>query len=147
MYIWIEKVGMINLGTIIIRYYSCIYHIQRRRDSHKESLRVKVYITGNEHISTDVSHILQDSLHWRHNGHDGISNYQPRDCLLNRLFRRRSNKTSKLRVTGLCAGNSPVPGEFSAQMASYAENVSIWWRHHVLDWYYFTVEIMRMRQY
>ena len=29
------------------------------------------------------------------------------------------------------AGNSPVPGEFSAQMASNAENVSIWWRHHV----------------
>ena len=27
----------------------------------------------------------------------------------NRLFRRRSRKTSKLRVTGLCAGNSPGP--------------------------------------
>ena len=39
-------------------------------------------------------------------------------------------KTSKLRFTGLCAGNSPVAGEFPAQMASYAENVSIWWRHH-----------------
>ena len=24
-----------------------------------------------------------------------------------------------------------IPGEFPAQMASYAENVSIWWRHHV----------------
>ena len=41
-------------------------------------------------------------------------------------------KTSKLRVTGLCAGNSPAPGEFPAQMASNAENVSIWWRHHML---------------
>ena len=41
---------------------------------------------------------------------------------------RRSNKTSKLRVTGLCAGNSPGTGEFPAQRAS---NVSIWWRHHV----------------
>ena len=29
--------------------------------------------------------------------------------LLNRLFWRRSKKTSKLRVTGLCAGNSPGP--------------------------------------
>ena len=44
----------------------------------------------------------------------------------NRLFRRRSTKTSKLRVTGHCAGNSPVIGEFPAQMASNAENVSIW---------------------
>ena len=42
----------------------------------------------------------------------------------------RSKKTSKLRVTGLCAGNSPMTGEFPAQMASNAENVSIWWRHH-----------------
>ena len=40
-------------------------------------------------------------------------------------------KISKLRVTGLCAGKSPGPGEFPAQMASNAENVSIWWRHHV----------------
>ena len=39
-------------------------------------------------------------------------------------------KTLKLRVTGLCAGNSPVTGEFPAQMTSNAENVPIWWRHH-----------------
>ena len=39
------------------------------------------------------------------------SNHQSYDCLHNRLFRRRSKKTSKLRVTGLCAGNSPVAGE------------------------------------
>ena len=70
------------------------------------------------------------TLRWRHNERDSVSNHQPHDCLLNRLFRRRSKKTSKLRVTGLCVGNSPGTGEFSAQMASYAENVSIWWRHH-----------------
>ena len=69
-------------------------------------------------------------LRWRHNDHAGVSNHQPHGCLLNRLFRRKSKKTSKLRVTGLCAGNSPGTGEFPAQMASYAENVSIWWRHH-----------------
>ena len=40
-------------------------------------------------------------------------------------------KTSKLRVIGLCAGKSPVTGEFSAPRASNAENVSIWWRHHI----------------
>ena len=71
-----------------------------------------------------------NTLQWRHNWHDSVSNHQPHDCLLNRLFRRRSKKTSKLLVTGLCAGNSPGTGEFSAQMASNAENVSIWWRHH-----------------
>ena len=49
---------------------------------------------------------------------------------LNRLFRCWSKKTSKLRVIGLCAGNSPVTGDFPAQRTSNAENVSIWWRHH-----------------
>ena len=39
-------------------------------------------------------------------------------------------KTSLLRVTCLCAGNSPGSGEFPTQMANNAENVSIWWRHH-----------------
>ena len=70
------------------------------------------------------------TLHWRHNDHDCVSNHQPYDCLLYRLFRRRSKKTSQLRVTGLCVGNSPGTGEFPAQMASNAKNVSIWWRHH-----------------
>ena len=66
-----------------------------------------------------------ESLPWRHNGREGFSNHEPRHCLHSRLSRRRSKKTSKLRVTGLCVGNSPVAGEFPAQMASYAVNVSI----------------------
>ena len=61
---------------------------------------------------------------------DGVSNQQPRDYLLNRLFRQRSKKASRLRVTGPCEENLPVTGEFPAQMASNAEKVSIWWRHH-----------------
>ena len=54
------------------------------------------------------------SLQWRHN-----------QCI-------GSKKTSKLRITGLCEENSPVTGEVPAQRANNAENVSIWWRHHVL---------------
>ena len=69
------------------------------------------------------------SLQWRYNGHDGISNYHPYHCLLNRLF---SGRTSKLRVTGLCEENSPVTGEFPTQRASNTENISIGWRHHVI---------------
>ena len=70
------------------------------------------------------------SLQWRHNGWDCVSNHQPEHYILNRLFGRISAKTSKLCVTGLCAGTSTVTGEFPAQMASNAENASIWWRHH-----------------
>ena len=56
------------------------------------------------------SHVLNllISLVWRHDGRDGVSNHQLHDGLLNRLFRRRLKKTSKLRVIGLCA----VTGEF-----------------------------------
>ena len=57
-------------------------------------------------ISTPTVSII---LYWRHNDHDGVSNHQPLGCLLNRLFRRRSKKPSKLRVTGLCVGKSPGP--------------------------------------
>ena len=73
------------------------------------------------------------ALQWRNNGCDGVSNHQPYDKLLNYLIRRGSKKTSKVRVTGLCAGNSQVTGEFPAQMASNAENVSIWWRHYFIS--------------
>ena len=54
-----------------------------------------------------IQEILLPPLQWCHNGGNSISNHQPHDCLLNGLFRRRSKKTWKLRVTGLCAGNSP----------------------------------------
>ena len=78
-----------------------------------------------------TGHAALVSLQWRDSERDGVSNHQAHDCLLKRLFRRRSKKTSKLRTTGLCAGNSPVSSEFPTQRASNAENVSIWWRHHV----------------
>ena len=41
-----------------------------------------------------------------------------------------AEKTSKLRVTGLCERNSPVTSEFPAQRISSGENVTIWWYHH-----------------
>ena len=68
-------------------------------------------------------------LHYR--GRDGVSNHQHHDCLLNHSSSRWSKKTSKFRATSLCAGNSPMNGAFPAQRARNAENVSIWWRHHV----------------
>ena len=59
-----------------------------------------------------LNYITACQLLWRHNDSDGVSNHQPHDCLLDRLFGRSSKKTSKLRVIGLCEGNSPVTGEF-----------------------------------
>ena len=85
-----------------------------------------MWVSNSMLVITSI--IIDSPLQWRHNGCDGLSSHQPLYCLPQRLFRRRSKKTPKLRVTGLCAW--PVTGEFPAQMASNAENVSIWWRHH-----------------
>ena len=66
-------------------------------------------------------------------------NHQPRGCLLNRLFGRRSKKTSKLRLTGLCAGNSPVTGE-------RASNVEIFPFDDVIMSIYLTLASLFQRQ-
>ena len=65
--------------------------------------------TWNLSISIVMKHLFP--LHWRHNERDGVSNHRRLDYLLDRFIRRRSKKTSKFRVTGLCAGNSPLTGD------------------------------------
>ena len=85
----------------------------------------RIYGEDIDQVNTVTNINDSFTLHWRHNVRDGAPNHQPHYCLLNRLFRRRSKRTSKLRVTGLCTGNSPLTGEFPTQRASNAENVSI----------------------
>ena len=65
------------------------------------------------------------TLQWRHNGCDSVSNHHPHDYLLNCLFRRRSKKTSKLRVTGLCAGNSPHKWPVTRKMFPFDDVIMI----------------------
>ena len=76
----------------------------------------KLLVVPKALISVHLTHSFRvqnteilNTLRWRHNGCDSVSNHQPRECLLRRLIRRTSKKTSKLRVTGLCVGNSPGP--------------------------------------
>ena len=93
---------------------------------------ISIFVSLHLHIyfCWQSSNPLLFSIQWCHNGHDNVSNHQLHDYLLNRLFRTRSKKTSKLRVTGLCAGNSPVTSEFPHKWPVNAENNSIWWHHH-----------------
>ena len=86
------------LSSIIYVYSDRVYHFTNQG---------QFYINGwtkSQPIKGDITWIR--SIRWRHNERDGVSNHQPRDCLLKSLFRRRSKETSKLCVTGLCAGNS-----------------------------------------
>ena len=54
------------------------------------------------------------------------------------VYSGADQRKHKVSATGLWAVNSLVTGEFPAQIASNAENISNWWRHHVLfrngDW-------------
>ena len=87
-------------GAILFPNRYVMYRFQRFMLSRRCFVVAKAsVITGN----------WTTTLQWRHNDHDSVSNHQPHGYLLNRLFGRRSKKTSKLRVTGLCAGNSPGP--------------------------------------
>ena len=70
------------------------------------------------------------TLQWRRNECDDVSYHRRLHRVLHCWFRHWSKKTSKAPRHWLCAGNSPVAGEFPAQKASDAENVSIWRRHH-----------------
>ena len=88
--------------------------IPMRKDKWELNLMIKV---------DDIFGIIT-ALQWGHNEWDGISNHQPYSCLINRLFWRRLKETSKLCVTGLCEGNSPVTSELSTQRASNMENIS-----------------------
>ena len=61
-------------------------------------------------------------LQWRHNGRDSTSNHRPHDCLLNRLFRRRSKKHQSSASLAFVGGiqrspvNSPHKGPVTRKM-------------------------------
>ena len=85
-----------------------IYLVFKIKDEKKQQ-KNKHSELGDIDVVSGLITFTKMSLRWRHNGHDGVSNHLPRHCLLHRLFGCRSKKTSKLRVTDLCAGNSPGP--------------------------------------
>ena len=72
------------------------------------SARSYIWVLEFRHNQPYYSERANCTLQWRHNELDCVSNHRHLDCLLNHLFRRRSKKTSNLRLTGLCEGNSPV---------------------------------------
>ena len=122
--------GTLHVKLKLQRFFSWIFTKVKKNSPGAPSKGTKSTPAGPQQSSPPPD---PWSLQWRHYEHDCVSSHQPHDCLLNRLFRHRWKKTSKLRATGLCEGNSPVTGEFPAQRTSNAENVSIWWRHHVRE--------------
>ena len=101
---------MLIIKTLYSILYINCYHIQGTNTQINNSgIRresVVILTTFSSLASPEVAKMVTcgtavNPLQWRHNQ----SNHQPKHYLLNHLVRRRSKKTSKLRITGLCAGN------------------------------------------
>ena len=94
--------------------------------------------TDRQGVFIELLPVAKNYIHhkWRHNECDGVSNHRHLECLLNRLLRRRSKKTSKIRVAGLCAWNPPVTGGFPSSpllldtLYYVYGNVSLNMQHH-----------------
>ena len=98
---------------------------------------IQKYVHPYQVLNTYICRPLDctnSSLQWRHNGHDGVSNHQPYHCstVYSDADQRKHKSSAPLAfVRGIHrCGEFTETGEFPAQMASNAENVSIWWRHH-----------------
>ena len=130
---------VVSLLYILLCYYAHIWFIMC---THYESyMRVITCWVAWTHIAALVQEtawrcrtgdkLLHEPniLHWRHNGHNSVSNHQPHDCLFSRLFPSRSKETSKLRVTGLCAGNSPHKWPATRKMFPFDDVIMFMTRH------------------
>ena len=76
----------------------------------------------------------EKALGRRHYERNGVSNHRRLDGLLNRLLRRKSEKTSKIHVTVFCEGTLPVTGDFFSQRDSNPENFHLMtssWKLHI----------------
>ena len=71
------------------------------------------------------------SLEWRHNERDGVSNRRCLECLLKRLFRRRSKKTSSSASLSFVRGihwgpiNSPHKGPVTRKMFPFDDVIML----------------------
>ena len=82
-------------------------------------------ITLHQQHMVSTTCLLCKPLQWCRNAHDGVSNHQFHDCLLNRLFRADQRKHQSSASLAFCEGNSLGTGEFPEQRSSNAENVFI----------------------
>ena len=102
-------------------YYGCLWQVLKRRDS------PKTICHGFENSRDLVVRRPRFSkpLCWCHNERDSVSNHQPHDCLLKRLFRRRSKEhqssASLVFVRGIHRWpvNSPHKGPVTRKMLPF----------------------------
>ena len=84
-FIFLKLNAWIGISSIPVTYSM---HIKQPILSIRLSLNIHLRICYMIARSFFIKYILTKmlSLEWRHNGRDGVSNHQPHDCLLSRLF-------------------------------------------------------------
>ena len=99
--------------------------------------RISAMIVSKLLVDTPITLVMTttwwwlDAFQWCHIERNDVSNHQYLDCLLNRLFRRRPKKTSKLWVTDLYEWNhrslvnSPHKGPVTRKMVSFDDIIRL----------------------
>ena len=112
--------GWFEYYIIFLQAYSNIHHIY----DNSEAMYYVLYITPTVFFHIVFSkwdRYVKWPLQSLHNERYGVSHHRRFDCLLSRLFRRWSKKSSTLRVNGILRGE-PVTGGPPSQRASNPEN-------------------------
>ena len=99
-----QKIPRVNLNIVLLWHFITLIKLQQSSYvTLSRPLPSLIFVVRHNNI------VVSCTLQWPHNECDGVSNHRRLDCLLDRLFRCKSKKTSKLRATGFCQGNSRWP--------------------------------------
>ena len=126
--IWVVQ----KMCLLLVKPFMIRWHIHNDVIKWKQMTTNHILILRQNHIANQCLYIFaKPSLHGVTMS-TMVSQIISLTIVYSTVYSRcRSKKTSKLRVTGLCEGNSTMTSEFPAQRAINAKNGSIWWRHHV----------------
>ena len=129
-----QKCGALSFSSLltwIIRWINSRITVDfRGHDAHVTSLEGHIK-TAHSYPHERAVAMTIFTLQWR----DGVSNHRRHNCLLNRLFRRRSKKTFKVRVTGRWLVNPPHKGPVMRKMFPFDDVIMkkpyvFWFKFH-----------------
>ena len=107
--------------------------------------------------SAQIFHALQ----WSHNGRNGVSNHQPHDCLLKRLFRHTWNKYQSSSSLAFVRGihrwpaNSPPKGPVTRKMLPFYDVIMgtmyycDYYKYHIGEhaWWVYNVQYLHNKHH
>ena len=123
---WYRKKHCLELATKMYSWCELLYSEQNDTKYEKYEEHISPMIATLPNKGTHLTPLSCTTLQWRHNRQDGVSNHRRLDYLLHRFFWRRSQKTWKHRVTGLCEVNSPHKGPVTRGMFPFDDVIMKW---------------------